>query len=730
MKNHKFLLGVLLLIINCLTLSYGYNFHGCAMAPNSDQGWVVTIESTLAFHTWNRGVNWEPVNIPTTRDFFDVFFLDSLNGWTANRLAMIWHTSDGGLNWHWQSLGMSKFGTRVFFLDTLYGWEAGGEAIVIRTTDGGSNWQQVIINYLPANIVDFYGVSFVDHMKGWMCAGRYPELDTGGHVIFKQGQGYIVHSEDGGDSWVLQRRDTIYDFFDVKFKDELEGWVVGGNDSTMEAGVLHTTNGGQTWNTQLLPMSAKYLRALELIDGNKLWAVGRNGTIIYSSNGGNSWSVQTSSVDTTLFDIDFSDSLRGLIAGNDIVLYTQNGGRNWYPANLVLPTPPILIHPENGAMRNDPIVSLVWHRSPSRVCYYTLQYADNPQFIGPISQDSLADTTYAIPTSLIDNTYYWRVKVAIDSFGNRGGWSPAFSFEIDTQSPTIPTLLEPIGNAWRNNPVVFRWSQVSFKNFDSPVNYIIQVDTIRNFLTPLVVDTTTINQHSISLNEKRYFWRVRAYDLAGNQGNFSSEDSFRVDATAPSIPILIAPPNDTTIVDSTVDLIWHRSQDYQSGMSNYQVQVSIDAYFITLIRNIVLPDTFCRFVLPDTLYYWRVRANDLAGNRSNWSSVWNFRLYRPPWIEETQNLEIPNATRAYPNPFQKNTAIQIPEFLNSSLELRIYDATGKLIKSLSKVPRSSSIITSLTWDGRDNQGKEVRPGIYFVIPEQASNKKLRLVKIK
>lgn len=333
MNNHKLFIVFLFLICFFSAISYGLNFHGCAYAPNSNQGWVVTIESTLVYHTWNGGDSWERVNIPTTRDFFDIFFLDSLYGWTTNRLAMIWHTEDAGSTWAWQSLGMSKFATRIFFVDYNYGWAAGGEAIVIRTSDGGNNWNQVIINHLPADTVDFYGVSFVDTMIGWMVAGRYPEIDSLG-IHYKKGQGFIVYSENGGDSWVLQRRDTIYDFFDVKFKDEQEGWVVGGNDSTMEACVLHTTNGGEDWNQLTIPSEAKYLRALELIDGNKLWAVGRNGSIIYSSNGGNSWQVQTSNIDTTLFDVDFADSLRGLIAGNGVVLYTRDGGNTWLHANI------------------------------------------------------------------------------------------------------------------------------------------------------------------------------------------------------------------------------------------------------------------------------------------------------------------------------------------------------------------------------------------------------------
>jgi photosystem II stability/assembly factor-like uncharacterized protein len=326
--------AVLIIIVSFVSIGSGYTFHGCAMAPNSDQGWVVTSDTPLVFHSWNGGINWEQQYIPTSYEFYDVFFIDSLKGWTGNHIAMIWHTSDGGLNWHWQSLGFAHFAFQLFFLDSLLGWVAADHAICIRTTDGGNLWNQIILEWLPSDTVFFYGVSFINSLKGWMCAGRYIDKFNG-DTVFKKGQGYIVHSENGGDSWVLQKRDTIYDFFDVKFKDSLEGWVVGGNDSTMEACVYHTIDGGQSWNLQQLPQEAKYLWSLELIDGNKLWAVGRNGTIIHSSDGGNSWEMQNSGVDTTLYDVDFADSLRGIIAGDGVILYTRNAGDTWYQANIV-----------------------------------------------------------------------------------------------------------------------------------------------------------------------------------------------------------------------------------------------------------------------------------------------------------------------------------------------------------------------------------------------------------
>ena len=437
------------------------------------------------------------------------------------------------------------------------------------------------------------------------------------------------------------------------------------------------------------------------------------------------------------------------------------------------PSVPVLIAPANGSYILDTLPRFWWHRSTddtSGIDYYTLQYAQNPSFVGGITVD-IYDTTYQVFSRLYDTTYYWRVK-AVDRCANRSDWSSVWRFEIDTRVPTTPSLVEPIGGVWCNRVnVIFRWTQIRFgkgnsefvlfvddlqaqeqtpqiaaltktipsanksdlpkSNFsehikissedisgshilDSPVRYIIQIDTNQNFLEPLVVDTTINIQDTINLTEGRYYWRVMAYDLAGNQGEFSNPDSFGVDISPSTIPVLIAPPNDTMIQDTLVNFIWHCSQDTTSGISNYQLQVSLSPNFINLIIDTVSPDTFGRFGLPETIYYWRVKSSDYAGNQSDWSSVWNFRLYLRPGIEE-ENLVIPidfKLNDVYPNPFKTGVGIMYTLPKSTAVRICIYDISGNMIKRLISGIHEAGIYR-VKWDGKDANGKNCPAGIYF-----------------
>src|SRR5690606_2137681 len=73
------------------------------------------------------------------------------------------------------------------------------------------------------------------------------------------------------------------DLRDIAFPAAGRGITVGG------AGQIRgTVNGGETWNTIASP-TGKRLNAVFFIDGQLGWAVGEDGAIIRTEDGGDSW---------------------------------------------------------------------------------------------------------------------------------------------------------------------------------------------------------------------------------------------------------------------------------------------------------------------------------------------------------------------------------------------------------------------------------------------------------
>jgi hypothetical protein len=66
----------------------------------------------------------------------------------------------------------------------------------------------------------------------------------------------------------------------------------------------------------------------------------------------------------------------------------------------------------------------------------------------------------------------------------------------------------------------------------------------------------------------------------------------------------------------------------------------------------------------------------------------------------------------YPNPFRNSTSLCFFLPADGYISLTIFDVTGRIVRDLADTFYPSGTY-SITWNGDDNEGKEVNPGIYI-----------------
>jgi hypothetical protein len=233
-----------------------------------------------------------------------------------------------------------------------------------------------------------------------------------------------------------------------------------------------------------------------------------------------------------------------------------------------------------------------------------------------------ADTVYSV--NLSEGVYYWRVRAVKTDGSDWSGWSDVWNFAFDTTAPTVPNLVSPTNNSWLNI-ARFIWNR-SQDNASGVKEYELQIGSDSSFTNPTTCTVTDTTVTISNLNEGIYYWRVRAKDNVGNLSGWSSVRSFRIDITAPTVPNPISPTNNSWL--NTAQFIWNRSQDSLSGVKEYELQIASDTSFVNPIRYTTSDTTLSVSNLNDGVYYWRVRAEDYAGNSSGWSSSRSFTLDR------------------------------------------------------------------------------------------------------
>lgn len=129
-----------------------------------------------------------------------------------------------------------------------------------------------------------------------------------------------------------------------------------------------------------------------------------------------------------------------------------------------------------------------------------------------------------------------------------------------------------------------------------------------------------------------------------------------------------------------------------------------------------ITDTLYQFTdHPEGEYYYYVRGLNTLWGWGDYSCL--EKVHVSVGITESDDVRVAAQNFAFsiePNPFSKLTNVSFGKELSApSMVLKIYDATGSLVKDFSRSLPSALGSTHITWNGTDDVGRQLPAGIYF-----------------
>jgi hypothetical protein len=159
------------------------------------------------------------------------------------------------------------------------------------------------------------------------------------------------------------------------------------------------------------------------------------------------------------------------------------------------------------------------------------------------------------------------------------------------------------------------------------------------------MNVTGTSYNVTDLSDGTWYWLVNATDRAGNTAAGSFPQSFSVDTVLPPPPLLrLMSPNGISVDYSKVTFNWTASVT-PWGISTYEIEIDTSASFDSPNRVYYWTNSNVTSYTPDKLFsngqwYWRIRAEDKAGNWGAWSSAVSFVVNVSPGVSPIMLLLI------------------------------------------------------------------------------------------
>ena len=304
-----------------------------------DKAWLVTANEGNLLWTKNAGKDWSTVAGTVVGGRFEsVGFVDDAMGLAVNSEGRIWKTGDGGENWtpmaqisavrprEWNfgSSDQVKLAdeSRAWIIETFTIW---------RTDDGGSTWRQVF--------------SEADLEKSGQPVSFFSlNRDTAWNVTSK---GQIYLTRDAGNHWDAVHIGDNVNAKEVFFINQQVGWVLGFSGVSPYSTLYRSEDAGKKWTGSALPIPNAVIESVSFVSEREGWVAGRiwtgdqknsEGVLLHTKDGGKSWQrLQLPQPERFFYGVHFSDLQHGWLIANNNVYLTDDSGNNW---RSVLSLPP------------------------------------------------------------------------------------------------------------------------------------------------------------------------------------------------------------------------------------------------------------------------------------------------------------------------------------------------------------------------------------------------------
>ncbi len=394
----------------------------------------------------------------------------------------------------------------VHFTDRNNGWIVGGSNAILQTTDGGNTWTgQTSTNGNNLNSVHFA------NNNGW-AVGRT-----------NSGQGVIQHTDDNVPAWTGQNIPSGFvgptPLNSVHFVDDNNGWAVGVNYAPQRGVILYTADGGDTWTGQTSSVNTE-LRSVHFVNDKIGWVVGDNGVILYTDDGGTAWTGQTSGVTTTLHSVHFVNDKIGWVVGvNGVILHTTDGGTTWTEHVVIGPNTLHSVHftdSNNG-----------WIVGTNQLILYTVN-----------GGSTWVDQTPSTGSGTLNSVHFT---------DRNNGWAvgdKANIIHITVIPPAAPVITSPT-TLTNENTITITGTTVEGSTVTLIQNNIA--------LTPTTITSSDgIWSVDVTLIQGDNTFTATATDQAGNISDVSNSVTVTWDNTAPAAPVITSPTPSTNADTHTI----------------------------------------------------------------------------------------------------------------------------------------------------------------------------------